>query len=39
MSDDTAPGVTGLHHVSLTVSDIEASAAWYQRLSARSGYR
>ncbi len=32
MREDTAPGVTGIHHISLTVSDIEASAAWYQRL-------
>jgi glyoxylase I family protein len=32
MSEDTAPGVTGLHHVSLTVTDIEASLGWYQRL-------
>ena len=32
MREDTAPGVTGFHHVSFTVSDIEASAAWYQRL-------
>jgi glyoxylase I family protein len=32
MSEDTDPGVTGIHHISLTVSDIEASAAWYQRL-------
>jgi glyoxylase I family protein len=32
MREDIAPGVTGIHHISLTVSDIEASAAWYQRL-------
>src|SRR5260370_41436213 len=32
MLEDTTPGVTGIHHISLTVSDIEASAAWYQRL-------
>ena len=34
MQQDTVPGVTGIHHISLTVSDIEASAAWYQRLLA-----
>lgn len=27
----TAPALTGLHHVTLPVSDLEASAAWYQR--------
>ena len=32
MSEDTAPGITGVHHFSVTVRDIEASAAWYQRL-------
>jgi glyoxylase I family protein len=32
MSEDTAPGITGIHHVSLTVTDIEASLDWYQRL-------
>src|SRR5258707_3299687 len=32
MREDTSPGVTGFHHVSFTVSDIEASAAWYERL-------
>ena len=32
MSDNTVPGVTGVHHVSFTVSDIEASSAWYQRV-------
>ncbi|HKP42095.1 VOC family protein [Mycobacterium sp.] len=31
MSDD-APGITGIHHFSVTVRDIEASAAWYQRV-------
>jgi glyoxylase I family protein len=32
MSEDTAPSVTGIHHLSITVCDIEASVAWYQRL-------
>ncbi len=32
MSDDAAPGITGIHHLSLTVRDIEASIAWYQRV-------
>jgi catechol 2,3-dioxygenase-like lactoylglutathione lyase family enzyme len=32
MSEDTAPRVTGIHHLSITVRDIEASVAWYQRL-------
>ncbi|MFG1929161.1 VOC family protein [Mycobacterium sp. NPDC048908] len=32
MSDDSAPGITGIHHVSVTVRDLEASAAWYQRV-------
>lgn len=32
MSDNSSPGITGVHHLSLTVSDIEASSAWYQRL-------
>jgi glyoxylase I family protein len=29
---DTAPAVTGYHHFSPTVSDVEASAAWYERV-------
>ena len=28
----TAPAVTGFHHFSLTVSDVEASADWYERV-------
>ena len=32
MTDNTGPGLTGIHHFSATVTDIEASAAWYQRL-------
>jgi glyoxylase I family protein len=27
-----APGVTGIHHFSPTVSDVEASAQWYERV-------
>lgn len=33
MSDD-APGITGIHHISITVTDLEASLEWYQRLLA-----
>ncbi len=29
---DAAPAVTGFHHFSPTVSDVEASAAWYERV-------
>jgi glyoxylase I family protein len=32
MSNDDAPGITGVHHFSVTVRDIEASVAWYQRV-------
>ena len=34
MSDDEqgAPGLTGVHHFSVTVSDVEASAGWYQQV-------
>jgi glyoxylase I family protein len=32
MSDDNAPGITGVHHISVTVCDIEASVSWYQRV-------
>lgn len=32
MSDSAAPGISGIHHFSVTVTDIEASLAWYQRL-------
>jgi len=32
MTDDAAPGITGVHHFSVTVCDIEASVAWYQRV-------
>jgi glyoxylase I family protein len=32
MTEGAMPGITGVHHVSATVTDVEASAAWYQRL-------
>jgi glyoxylase I family protein len=32
MSDESAPGITGIHHFSVTVRDLEASVAWYQRV-------
>ncbi len=35
MADTTgvqAPGLTGFHHFSPTVSDVEASAQWYERV-------
>jgi catechol 2,3-dioxygenase-like lactoylglutathione lyase family enzyme len=32
MSEDAAPGITGIHHFSITVTDLDASLAWYQRL-------
>ena len=32
MTEDTAPGITGVHHFSVTVRDIEASLDWYQRV-------
>ena len=32
MSNDAAPGITGVHHFSVTVRDIEASLDWYQRV-------
>jgi glyoxylase I family protein len=28
----TGPAIAGIHHVGLTVTDVEASAAWYQRV-------
>ena len=28
----TAPAVTGYHHFAPTVSDVEASARWYERV-------
>lgn len=32
MSEGTIPSITGIHHLSVTVRDIEASADWYQRV-------
>jgi glyoxylase I family protein len=32
MSDGNAPGITGIHHFSVTVRDLESSLAWYQRV-------
>jgi glyoxylase I family protein len=32
MTETAAPAVTGFHHFSPTVSDVEASAAWYERV-------
>jgi catechol 2,3-dioxygenase-like lactoylglutathione lyase family enzyme len=31
-ADHPAPGITGIHHISVTVTDLAASLAWYQRL-------
>ncbi len=28
----TEPAITGIHHFSITVTDLEASLAWYERL-------
>ncbi|WP_416972184.1 VOC family protein [Streptomyces sp. 4F14] len=32
MSETTSPGIAGVNHVALTVTDLDASVAWYQRL-------
>ena len=32
MSESEAPTIGGIHHFSVTVTDIEASLTWYQRL-------
>ncbi|BBY79497.1 VOC family protein [Mycolicibacterium pulveris] len=32
MTESAAPAITGIHHISITVTDLEASLAWYQRL-------
>ena len=32
MVDVSNPGITGIHHFSITVTDLEASLDWYQRL-------
>src|SRR5215218_1666014 len=31
-SEHAIPGITGIHHISVTVTDLEASLDWYQRL-------
>ncbi len=32
MADNPGPGLAGINHFSATVTDVEASVAWYQRL-------
>lgn len=32
MSDSSTPAITGVHHFSPTVTDVEASATWYQQV-------
>lgn len=32
MNEDATPGIMGIHHLSITVTNLEASLAWYQRL-------
>ncbi|MEL7584755.1 MULTISPECIES: VOC family protein [Brevibacterium] len=32
MDDQSTPPVTGLHHLSLTVTDLDRSLEWYQRV-------
>ena len=32
MSDSSGPSITGIHHFSPTVRDLEASAAWYEQV-------
>jgi glyoxylase I family protein len=32
LRETVGPGFTGVHHMSLTVTDLEASLAWYQRV-------
>jgi glyoxylase I family protein len=32
MDEEAGPGITGIHHFSVTVRDIETSVAWYQRV-------
>lgn len=31
-TSDARPAVSALHHVAITVSDVEASASWYERV-------
>ena len=32
MDDDQLPTITGVHHIAVTVRDVDASAEWYERL-------
>jgi catechol 2,3-dioxygenase-like lactoylglutathione lyase family enzyme len=32
MAEEAGPGLTGINHFSATVTDLEASVAWYQRV-------
>jgi catechol 2,3-dioxygenase-like lactoylglutathione lyase family enzyme len=32
LTGDWTPDITGIHHVSVTVRDLETSVAWYQRV-------
>ena len=32
MGEGTAPAISGVHHFSVTVTDLEASVAWYERV-------
>jgi len=32
VTDTNPPGITGVHHLSLTVTDLDASLAWYQKV-------
>jgi catechol 2,3-dioxygenase-like lactoylglutathione lyase family enzyme len=32
VSDATPPGFSGIHHLSLTVTDLDASLTWYQKV-------
>ena len=32
VTEGTAPAISGIHHFSVTVRDIESSATWYQRV-------
>ena len=32
MAEGAGPSITGFHHFSATVTDVEESVAWYQRL-------
>ena len=31
-TSNARPALAGIHHVAITVSDVEASAAWYERV-------